>query len=373
MERETTSKMAGPKVGVGIYIIKNHKLLLCKRKGSHGAGQWALAGGHVEPGENYLKTCYAEILEETNMIIPISNFKKVDFSQNFFEEENKHYVTMYFYVNLNNVKHPYCDQEPKLMEPEKHEEWKWFSLNEIPFDSLFCSTAEILKENSWILNSFYTEKVAKSNSTSKETLTEILKRDENDEVSQYAAQNLNCTPETLTEVLKRNKNDIVSWYAAKNPNCPPEILAEILRRNQNDLVSESAADNPNCPPEILVEVLKNNSDEHTSVNAAKNQNCPPEMLVEVLKRNKNNLVSQFAVSNPNCPREMLVEVLKRNKNDYVSRKAAKNTNCPPEILAEVLRRNKDDLVSQNASENPNCPTISKIDWMINVGNEKRYK
>jgi len=33
-----------PKVGVGIMIIKNGKVLLGKRKGSHGAGQYAWPG-----------------------------------------------------------------------------------------------------------------------------------------------------------------------------------------------------------------------------------------------------------------------------------------------------------------------------------------
>ncbi|MEK6841001.1 MAG: DNA mismatch repair protein MutT, partial [Nanoarchaeota archaeon] len=33
------------KVGVGVMIFKNGKILLSKRKGSHGAGEYAFPGG----------------------------------------------------------------------------------------------------------------------------------------------------------------------------------------------------------------------------------------------------------------------------------------------------------------------------------------
>ena len=34
----------------------------------------------------------------------------------------------------------------------------------------------------------------------------------------------------LAEVLRRGNNDDVSQYAADNPNCSSEVLTEILRR-----------------------------------------------------------------------------------------------------------------------------------------------
>ena len=36
-----------PRVGVGVVVIKNNRLLLGKRKGAHGAGEWSFAGGHI--------------------------------------------------------------------------------------------------------------------------------------------------------------------------------------------------------------------------------------------------------------------------------------------------------------------------------------
>jgi len=48
-------------------------------------------------------------------------------------------------------------------------------------------------------------------------------------------------------VLKRENNDDVSYFAAYNPNCPAYLLEMVLKRGKNDLVSQCAAKNPNCP------------------------------------------------------------------------------------------------------------------------------
>ena len=46
-----------PKVGVGVFVFRGNKLLLGKRKGSHGAGEWSLPGGHLDPGEDLIDCC----------------------------------------------------------------------------------------------------------------------------------------------------------------------------------------------------------------------------------------------------------------------------------------------------------------------------
>ena len=97
----------------------------------------------------------------------------------------------------------------------------------------------------------YTEEIAK-NTKDHQILTDILREEENDYVSWYAAQNPNCTPEILTEVLRRGNDDGVSCSAAENPNCPKEMLVEVLRRGKDDTVSWYAAKNPNCPPEARI-------------------------------------------------------------------------------------------------------------------------
>ena len=52
-----------PKVGVGIMILKNGKVLLGKRKGSHGEGEFAFPGGHLEYMESFANCAKREIAE----------------------------------------------------------------------------------------------------------------------------------------------------------------------------------------------------------------------------------------------------------------------------------------------------------------------
>lgn len=110
-------------VGVGVLILKEGKILLGKRKGSHGSGTWSLPGGHLEFGESFEECCKREVLEETNL--KVNNLTKLSFTNDIFEKEGKHYVTLFFITED-------FEGDLKLMEPDKCERWDWFDLKELP-------------------------------------------------------------------------------------------------------------------------------------------------------------------------------------------------------------------------------------------------
>ncbi len=65
-----------PKVGIGVMILKDGKVLLGKRKGSHGAGQYAFPGGHLEYMESFEDCARRETREECGIEIqniPVQN------------------------------------------------------------------------------------------------------------------------------------------------------------------------------------------------------------------------------------------------------------------------------------------------------------
>ncbi len=55
--------MPVPQVGVGVLILRDGKVLLGRRKGSHGAGCWSAPGGHLEFGEAVEDCALREALE----------------------------------------------------------------------------------------------------------------------------------------------------------------------------------------------------------------------------------------------------------------------------------------------------------------------
>ncbi|PYI12554.1 hypothetical protein BO78DRAFT_392396 [Aspergillus sclerotiicarbonarius CBS 121057] len=113
------------RVGVGAFIFNpDGQILLGKRQGSHGAGTWALPGGHLEYGESW-ETCAArEIKEETDL--DVQEFRHLATTNDVMKSENKHYVTLF-------VGCVACDKDavPRIMEPEKCSTWEWVSWDDV--------------------------------------------------------------------------------------------------------------------------------------------------------------------------------------------------------------------------------------------------
>ncbi len=126
-----------PQVGVGIIIFKNNKVLVGKRKASHGAGEYAFPGGHLEFGETIFETAKREVKEETDLDVNEFEFFSVAVELRYIISDSK------LYLNLG-VKAVYNGGEPKAMEPDKCEEWKWFDLNNLP-DKIYEGTGLILR------------------------------------------------------------------------------------------------------------------------------------------------------------------------------------------------------------------------------------
>jgi len=116
--------MNRPHVGVKVFLFKDEKILIGKRKNSFGEGLYSLPGGHLEGGEEFLDACKREVLEETGIKIDeIGEFCSINDIQ---EGDDKHYVILYFIAQWKQ------GQEPKNMEPEKCEGWEWHDAFNLP-------------------------------------------------------------------------------------------------------------------------------------------------------------------------------------------------------------------------------------------------
>ena len=51
-----------PLVGIAVIVIKEDRVLLDKRKNSHGSGTWAFPGGHLEFKESIEDCAIREVL-----------------------------------------------------------------------------------------------------------------------------------------------------------------------------------------------------------------------------------------------------------------------------------------------------------------------
>jgi 8-oxo-dGTP diphosphatase len=122
MEMEDQIENVKPRVGVGVFVFQDGKVLLGKRKGAHGAGDWAPPGGHLEFGESIEDCAIRELAEETGLK---ALSVKTGLWSNDVINESKHYITFFAVVDQ-------FEGEPQLLEPNKCEEWQWFSLDALP-------------------------------------------------------------------------------------------------------------------------------------------------------------------------------------------------------------------------------------------------
>jgi len=111
-----------PKVGIGIMIFKDGMVLLGKRKGSHGEGEYAFPGGHLEYMESFSDCARREVAEECGIKIKNICFQ---FLANIAKYAPKHYVHIGLLADWESG-------EPKVLEPGKCELWDWFEIDKLP-------------------------------------------------------------------------------------------------------------------------------------------------------------------------------------------------------------------------------------------------
>lgn len=125
-----------PKIGVGVIVVKNGKVLMQKRRNAHGDGTWSFPGGHLEWGESPEECAFRETREEFG--VEIDGARPVAFTNDVFADEDRHYVTLFVQAKPGSG-------EPKIMEPDKTAEIGWFAWDGMP-RPLFLPIENLLRQ-----------------------------------------------------------------------------------------------------------------------------------------------------------------------------------------------------------------------------------
>lgn len=132
-----------PRVGLGVLVRKGDRILLGRRRGSHGAGQYASPGGHLEHLESFEACCRREVREETGLEIRDVRLLRV---MNVTEYAPRHYVDLAFVAE-------WVSGEPEVREPDKVERWDWYALDALPsplFATMPSALAALRGELTWL-------------------------------------------------------------------------------------------------------------------------------------------------------------------------------------------------------------------------------
>jgi 8-oxo-dGTP diphosphatase len=132
---EEDRTMNRPAVGVAVVVIKEDKVLLGRRRASHGSGTWSFPGGHLEFSESIETCAEREVFEETG--IRIGNIRFGPYLNSVFRDEQKHYVTLIVIAD-------HAGGTEEAREPEKDECWGWYRWDNLP-QPLFLPIQNLLR------------------------------------------------------------------------------------------------------------------------------------------------------------------------------------------------------------------------------------
>jgi 8-oxo-dGTP diphosphatase len=130
-----------PRAGVGVMVVRNHKVLLGLRHSDaekasselHGEGTWTMPGGKVDWHQTIKESAMRELEEETSL--KANNLKLISVTDEIVHDN--HFVTNGFICTD-------FEGDVKTMEPDEIVEWRWFSFSELP-EKVFPPCVKIIK------------------------------------------------------------------------------------------------------------------------------------------------------------------------------------------------------------------------------------
>jgi len=122
---------------MGVLVMRRGRVLLGRRRGSHGEGYYAAPGGHIEFGESFEQAARREVREETGL--EIADLKLLSVGNYVFKRDDgeRHYIDVDFICEAPGG-------EPQLAEPEKCDGWDWYDLDDLP-QPLFVVTRRMIE------------------------------------------------------------------------------------------------------------------------------------------------------------------------------------------------------------------------------------
>ncbi|KQS72925.1 DNA mismatch repair protein MutT [Rhizobium sp. Leaf371] len=113
-----------PGVGCGLAILRDNRILLCRRLKAPERGHWTITGGKVDMMEDSRSAARREGIEESGLVIGDA----IDFlcvSEQVLEEDRQHWISL-IYVTSDT------QGDPQETEPDKLADIGWYDLDALP-------------------------------------------------------------------------------------------------------------------------------------------------------------------------------------------------------------------------------------------------
>lgn len=121
---------------IALLRNENNEILMMLRNREPAKNCWAIPGGKVEMFETLEETLKREMKEELGVEVEVTKF--LCNIQDINKEKGEHWIMPVYETKI-------LSGEIKNMEPEKHKELAWFSINSVP-ENISYMTKMVIKE-----------------------------------------------------------------------------------------------------------------------------------------------------------------------------------------------------------------------------------
>jgi ADP-ribose pyrophosphatase YjhB (NUDIX family) len=112
-----------PRVGCGVAMVQDGKILLMRRLNAPEAGHWGIAGGKIDLYETAPQAAAREIAEELGVAVVADRL--LCFVDQIDRQAGTHWVSPVYLAER-------FEGEPAIQEPHKHADLGWFDLDALP-------------------------------------------------------------------------------------------------------------------------------------------------------------------------------------------------------------------------------------------------
>lgn len=135
-----------PRVGCGTILTcagaHPGRVLIGERIGSHGAGKWALPGGHLEAGQSWGECAAMEVEEECGVVTDPRSWRLVAATNDPMPDDALHYCTFFMAAAIT----PEQAAAVRNGEPDKCRGWEWLTPEEVAAKDLFIPLRHCIEQ-----------------------------------------------------------------------------------------------------------------------------------------------------------------------------------------------------------------------------------
>jgi 8-oxo-dGTP diphosphatase len=113
--------MTTPRVGVGVMIVQDGRVLMARRVSGQRPGWWGWIGGRLEFGETLQECARREAQEEAG--VDVTNLRLLCISSIIVEDQ--HWIDVEFLGDI-------VSGEPQTAAPDELAEWAWYPIADLP-------------------------------------------------------------------------------------------------------------------------------------------------------------------------------------------------------------------------------------------------